>query len=64
MYSMNHIETRVEAHHQPTSSQERIIDASAPSRQETRESEGSGEMDSKSGVISKTVEFDFHVSSV
>jgi hypothetical protein len=65
MYSMNNIETRVDA--KPlSSSQERIVivEGGSPSRLDTRESEGSSEMDRKSGGISKTVEFEFHESAV
>jgi hypothetical protein len=61
---MNRIETRIEALHQSTSSQERIIEEAASTRRETRESEGSSEVDQKNGTINKTVDFDFHVSSM
>jgi hypothetical protein len=64
MYSMNHIETRVDAQGPLSSSQERIVEGAAPSRLDARESEGSSEVDRKNGGISKTVEFEFHESAV
>lgn len=61
MYSMNNIETRVDAHAPVplSSSMERIVDG--PSRSDHRESEGSSEIDRKNG-ISKTVEFEYRES--
>jgi hypothetical protein len=59
---MNHIETRVDAKHQTTSSQERIIGVTA-SRAGTREADEGSDPNIPSGGISKTVEFDFHESS-
>jgi hypothetical protein len=58
MYSMNHIETRVDANGNISSSQERIVD-----RAEIEGDDGL-DMDGKGGGISKTVEFEFHESAV
>lgn len=60
LYSINNIETRVDANGQVSSSQERIIDGKN-SRAGTREGE---ENVIGNGVgISKTVEFEFHESA-
>jgi hypothetical protein len=63
MYSMNHIETRVDANGQVSSSQERIVDGAA-SRTGTIEGDDGSDLNGKVRGISKTVEFEFHESSV
>lgn len=62
MYSINHIETRVDANGQVSSSQERIVEG-ATSRAGTREGDEGLDLNGKGG-ISKTVEFEFHESEV
>jgi hypothetical protein len=63
MYSMNNIETRVDANGQVSSSQERIIDGIASHAGTGEGGEGFG-IKEKHGGISKTVEFEFHESAV
>jgi hypothetical protein len=61
MYNVSHIETRVDAQGNISSSQERIVERSQ-SGSGTPEAEGL-DLDRKGG-INKTVEFEFHESSV
>ncbi|KAH6675912.1 hypothetical protein B0J14DRAFT_374150 [Halenospora varia] len=63
MYSMNHIESRIVANGEASSSQERITDSLASS---TGASEGDEALDviGNGRGISKTVEFEFHESVV
>ena len=63
IYSMNHIETRVDANGNIYSSQERIVDQAA-SREATIEGDDGLNLNGKGGGISKTVEFEFHESAV
>jgi len=63
MYSMNHIETRIDANGNFSSSQERIVNGII-SREGTREGGESLDFNGKDGGISKTVEFEFHESAV
>jgi len=63
MYSMNNIETRVDANGQVSSSQERIIDGIASQAGKGESGEGF-DINGKHGGISKTVEFEFHESAV
>ena len=58
---MNHVETRVDANGNISSSQERIVDGKA-SREGMREGGESLDLNGKGGGISKTVEFEFHES--
>ena len=60
---MNHIETRVDANGNVSSSQERIVNSFA-SREGTMEGDESLDFNGKGGGISKTVEFEFHESAV
>lgn len=60
---MNHIETRVDASGNMSSSQERIVNSVA-SREGTTEGDDSLDLSGKGGGISKTVEFEFHESAV
>ncbi|RDL41868.1 Uncharacterized protein BP5553_01847 [Venustampulla echinocandica] len=63
LYSMNHIETRVDAGAPPSSSQERIVEGHAR-KSDTPSGRESSEIDRKNGGINKTVEFEFHESAV
>jgi hypothetical protein len=63
MYSMNNVETRVDANGQVFSSQERIIDGIA-SHSGTGEGSEGFDINGKHGGISKTVEFEFHEFAV
>ena len=66
LYSMNHVETRVDANGEVSSSQERIVQVTGPSRAGTfdADDEAERERNGKGGGISKTVEFEFHESAV
>jgi hypothetical protein len=63
MYSINNIETRVDANGQVSSSQERMIDGIA-THAGTREGGEGFDINGKYGGISKTVEFQCHGSAV
>jgi len=63
MYSINHVETRVDANGQVSSSQERIVSGVASSAG-TREGDESLDEVGHGKGISKTVEFEFHESAV
>ncbi|KAH7402982.1 hypothetical protein BKA64DRAFT_694057 [Cadophora sp. MPI-SDFR-AT-0126] len=63
MYSMNLMESRIVANCGTSTSQERIVDA-VPSSARTREGDEVLDMMGKGGGISKTVEFEFHESSM
>jgi hypothetical protein len=62
MYSMSHIETRIDANGNISSSQERIVNGVA-SREGMGEGDESLDLNGKGGGISKTVEFEFHESA-
>lgn len=63
MYSMNHVETRVDANGQVSSSQERIV-SGVTSYAGTREGDECSDEVGNGKGISKTVEFEFHESAV
>jgi hypothetical protein len=63
MYPISHVETRIDAQNAMSSSQERIIEGIASQAGTHNSSEETQEFDSKSGAITKTVEFDFHESA-
>jgi hypothetical protein len=63
MYPVSNIETRVDAHGLRSSSQELIIEGAPSHAGTSKSSEEVDEYQSKNGVITKTVEFDFHDSA-
>jgi hypothetical protein len=63
MYSVSHVETRVDAHGVMSSSQELIIEGTLSQAGTHNSSEEIQEFQNKNGVITKTVEFDFHDSA-
>ncbi|KAH8751798.1 hypothetical protein F5882DRAFT_340026 [Hyaloscypha sp. PMI_1271] len=63
MYPISHVETRVDAHGGMSSSQERIFQSTVSQAGTHNSNEESQEFQQKDGVITKTVEFDFHDSA-
>jgi hypothetical protein len=61
-YPLSSIETTVDAHHDKSSSEERII--GAMSRQDNDDGRDPFSEELKAGGISKTVEFEFHETTV